>query len=57
MIHQPLPVTVKRLDILPERLRTGGPDPKTFRYASRRAEDTSVRVRLKELALERRRFG
>lgn len=34
-----------------------GLDPKTFRYVSRRADDTAVRVRLKELALERRRFG
>jgi putative transposase len=34
-----------------------GLDPKTFRYASRRADDTVVRARLKELALERRRFG
>jgi putative transposase len=34
-----------------------GLDPKTFRYASRRADDTLVRARLKELALERRRFG
>jgi len=34
-----------------------GLDPKTFRYASRRADDTVVRMRLKELALERRRFG
>jgi putative transposase len=34
-----------------------GLDPKTYRYASRRADDTAVRARLKELALERRRFG
>jgi transposase InsO family protein len=34
-----------------------GLDPKTFRYASRSADDTAVRARLKELALERRRFG
>jgi putative transposase len=31
--------------------------PKTFRYASRRPDDTAVRKGLKELALERRRFG
>jgi putative transposase len=34
-----------------------GLDPKTYRYASRRPDDAAVRVRLKELALERRRFG
>ena len=32
-------------------------DPKTYRYASRRPDDAAVRARLKELALERRRFG
>jgi putative transposase len=34
-----------------------GLDPKAYRYASRRPDDTVVRARLKELALERRRFG
>jgi putative transposase len=34
-----------------------GLDPKTYRYASRRPDDAAVRARLKELALERRRFG
>ena len=34
-----------------------GLDPKTYRYASRRPDDAAVRTRLKELALERRRFG
>ena len=32
-------------------------EPKTYRYASRRGDDAAVRQRLKELALERRRFG
>jgi putative transposase len=31
--------------------------PKTYRYASRRSDDADVRVRLKALAGERRRFG
>jgi putative transposase len=34
-----------------------GLDPKTYRYASRRPDDTALRVRLKELAQQRRRFG
>lgn len=34
-----------------------GLDPKTCRYGSRRPDDAAVRMRLKELALERRRFG
>jgi len=34
-----------------------GLDPKTYRYASRRPDDTAVRMRLKELAQQRRRFG
>ncbi|MDQ0438827.1 putative transposase [Kaistia dalseonensis] len=34
-----------------------GLDPKTYRYASRRPDDAALRGRLKELALERRRFG
>jgi putative transposase len=34
-----------------------GLDPKTDRYASRRPDDTAVRMRLKELAQQRRRFG
>ena len=34
-----------------------GLDPKTCRYASRRPDDAAVRARLRELALERRRFG
>ena len=38
-------------------LRSVGLDPKTYRYASRRPDDAAVRERLKELALERRRFG
>ncbi len=32
-------------------------EPKTYRYASRRPDVSHVRRRLKELALERRRFG
>ena len=31
--------------------------PKTYRYASRRSDDTDLRARLKALASERRRFG
>lgn len=34
-----------------------GLDPKTYRYASRRGDDVVLRVRLKALASERRRFG
>jgi hypothetical protein len=34
-----------------------GLDPKTYRYASRRPDDATLRVRLKALASERRRFG
>jgi len=34
-----------------------GLEPKTYRYVSRRPDDTPIRRRLKELALERRRFG
>jgi putative transposase len=34
-----------------------GLEPKTYRYVSKRADDGQVRRRLKELALERRRFG
>ena len=34
-----------------------GLDPKTYRYASRRPDDATIRVRLKELAQQRRRFG
>ena len=34
-----------------------GMEPKTFRYASRRPDDTEVRQRLRVLAAERRRFG
>lgn len=34
-----------------------GFDPKTYRYASRRPDDAVIRVRLKELAQQRRRFG
>lgn len=34
-----------------------GLEPKTYRYASRRPDDFHVRQRLRELALERRRFG
>ena len=32
-------------------------EPKTFRYASRKPDDTAVRQRLRVLAAERRRFG
>ncbi|ARW18457.1 Insertion element IS407 uncharacterized 31.7 kDa protein (plasmid) [Komagataeibacter europaeus] len=32
-------------------------DPKTWRYASRRSDDATVRGRLREQAAERRRFG
>jgi putative transposase len=31
--------------------------PKTYRYVARRADDDEVRVRLRVLANERRRFG
>lgn len=34
-----------------------GLDPKSYRYASRRPDDAAVQARLKELALEWRRFG
>ncbi|MGQ0741900.1 MAG: IS3 family transposase [Alphaproteobacteria bacterium] len=34
-----------------------GLQPKTYRYVSRRPDDGALRERLKELALERRRFG
>jgi putative transposase len=34
-----------------------GQEPKTYRYASKRPDDDGLRQRLKELALERRRFG
>lgn len=34
-----------------------GIEPKTYRYVSRRPDDAPVRQRLRELALERRRFG
>ncbi len=34
-----------------------GLDTKTYRYAPRRPDDTDIRVRLKELAQQRRRFG
>ena len=34
-----------------------GLQPKTYRYVSTRPDDGAVRQRLKELALERRRFG
>lgn len=34
-----------------------GLDPKTYRYASRQPDDTAVRVRLRKLAQQRRRFG
>jgi putative transposase len=34
-----------------------GLEPKTYRYASTRPDDAVIRRRLKELALERRRFG
>lgn len=34
-----------------------GIEPKTFRYASQRPDDTEIRQRLRALAAERRRFG
>lgn len=34
-----------------------GMEPKTYRYAAKRPDDAPIRQRLKELALERRRFG
>ena len=34
-----------------------GIDPRVYRRRSRRPEDTELRVRLKELSSERRRFG
>ena len=34
-----------------------GLDPKTYRYASTRPDDGELRIRLKELASQRRRFG
>ncbi len=34
-----------------------GIDPRIFRYRSRRDDDRSLRVRLRELCVERRRFG
>jgi putative transposase len=34
-----------------------GIDPRVYRYRSIRPDDAAVRVRLRELALERRRFG
>jgi putative transposase len=34
-----------------------GIEPKTYRYVSRRPDDAPIRQRLRELALERRRFG
>ena len=37
--------------------RIVGPDRKMIRYQSKRAPDTALRGRLRELANERRRFG
>ena len=34
-----------------------GMEPKTYRYASKRPDDAGLRQRIRELALERRRFG
>jgi putative transposase len=34
-----------------------GLEPKTYRYQSRRPDDTALRKRLRELASERNRFG
>ncbi len=34
-----------------------GMAPKTYRYVSRRTDDGEIRVRLRALANERRRFG
>ena len=34
-----------------------GMEPKTYRYASSRADDAGLRTRLRALAAERRRFG
>ena len=43
----------------PQRRACGliGLEPKTYRYASTRADDAAVRARLRGLAGERRRFG
>ncbi len=37
--------------------RLSGMGPRVYRYASRRGDDEGVRVRLRELAAIRRRFG
>jgi putative transposase len=37
--------------------RLVGIEPKTYRYASLRPDDTAIRERLRALAAERRRFG
>lgn len=37
--------------------QSAGADRKTIRYQSRRAPDTALRGRLRDLANERRRFG
>ena len=34
-----------------------GLHPKTYRYASKRSDDEGLRIRLRELASQRRRFG
>jgi putative transposase len=34
-----------------------GLHPKTYRYASKRTDDSALRAKLKELASQRRRFG
>src|SRR6185312_5934488 len=34
-----------------------GLHPKTYRYASTRPDDSALRIKLKELASQRRRFG
>jgi putative transposase len=37
--------------------RLVGLDRKSFRYVSKRPDDDGIRKRLRELAMERRRFG
>jgi putative transposase len=44
---------------MPQRraCRLVGLHPKTYRYASKRSDDGALRSKLRELALQRRRFG
>ena len=37
--------------------RLAGIDPRVYRYRSARPDDAAIRIRLRELASERRRFG